>query len=304
MLGGARSPPGKLLARRSLVLRECIAETAPERSSPQSYSITYKSPCPAPMQQILRLPAYRHVPTARVRLAAIALSLAICLGIGVMLVWMGMIGGTDGARRDRITAVSFSPDPARKTGGAAEAQAPAAPSRIVPQEAVPPPQVPVPVPSPPVMPPLDLSRKTADPVSSFDLGKLARRSGAAGGGAQGSGAVYGPGEGPGGQTLYNAEWYREPSDAEISGYMPASNVRPEWAMIACRTVERYHVENCQELGESPRGSGLARAMRRAAWQFLVRPPRIDGKPVIGAWVRIRFDFKSRAAPEEPATAQD
>jgi protein TonB len=106
---------------------------------------------------------------------------------------------------------------------------------------------------------------------------------------QDSAAAYGPGEGPGGAHLYYAEWYREPTSAELSYYLPPGRV-VGWGMIACRTVERYHVDDCRTLGDSPPGSGLARAIREAAWQFLVRPPRIDGKPMIGAWVRIRIEF--------------
>ncbi|QQV78685.1 hypothetical protein H5J25_08855 [Sphingomonas aliaeris] len=102
-----------------------------------------------------------------------------------------------------------------------------------------------------------------------------------------SGSAYGPGSGPGGQRLYNAEWYREPTDAELGGYLPP-RAQPGWGLIACKTIENYHVENCRALGESPLGSGLARAFRQAAWQFRVRPPRIGGKEQVGAWVSIRI----------------
>jgi protein TonB len=105
-----------------------------------------------------------------------------------------------------------------------------------------------------------------------------------------SGSAYGPGEGPGGQRLYNAEWYREPSHAELNGYLPNGAPPGGWALIACKTIPNYQVENCRSLGESPVGSGLARAMRQAAYQFRIKPPRIGGKPMVGEWVRIRIDF--------------
>lgn len=104
------------------------------------------------------------------------------------------------------------------------------------------------------------------------------------------GAVYGPGEGPGGAILYNADWFREPTDAQLGGYLPASAPRQGWGMIACQTLEHYKVDNCQILGESPRGSGFGRAVLDAAWQFQVIPPRINGKPQLGTWVRIRIDY--------------
>lgn len=144
-------------------------------------------------------------------------------------------------------------------------------------------------PSQPVPPFLILSRQqlAASDIAALPSHKVQPDSGGAG---ENSGAVSGPGEGPGGARLYNAEWYRRPTDAELAGYLPAGAPRKGWGLVACKTVENYHVENCQSLGESPLGSGLARAIREAAWQFLVLPPRIDGRPMIGAWVRIRIDY--------------
>jgi hypothetical protein len=129
-------------------------------------------------------------------------------------------------------------------------------------------------------------------LAAADIGKMKGR--ASGSDSDGKGAdsrtAYGPGEGPGGVRLYDADWYRRPTDAELTTYMPKNGGIEGWGLIACQTVERYHVENCQILGESPRGSGFGRAVQNAAWQFLVKPPRIDSKPQVGAWVRIRIDY--------------
>lgn len=129
-------------------------------------------------------------------------------------------------------------------------------------------------------------------MAAADVGGM-KHSGADSGAS--SGAVYGPGEGPGGAILYKADWFREPTDAQLGGYLPAGAPAEGWGMIACQTMEHYKVDNCQILGESPRGSGLGRAVLNAAWQFQVLPPRINGKQQLGTWVRIRIDYGARKA---------
>jgi protein TonB len=96
--------------------------------------------------------------------------------------------------------------------------------------------------------------------------------------------------GPHGERLYDAEWYRKPTQAELAYYLPRGGTPAGWAMIACQTVDDYRVDNCVELEESPAGSGLAAAINKAAWQFRVWPPRLGGRTLVGAWVRIRIEF--------------
>ncbi len=118
------------------------------------------------------------------------------------------------------------------------------------------------------------------------------------------GRVYGPpdtgrpassrdtervGTAPNGEPLYAAAWYREPRDDELRGYLSTAS-GPGWGLIACRTAPDYRVEDCVALDEYPNGSQINRAVLAAAWAFQVRPPRLGGRPLVGAWVRIRIDY--------------
>ena len=140
--------------------------------------------------------------------------------------------------------------------------------------------------------PLDLIPLSKEELDASDIAKLGSNAPGADL-AQGSapGDSERVGTGPNGEPLYAAEWYREPTHQELSTYLPRT--MPEgggWGMIACKTVARFHVEDCVELGQGPPGSHLAGAVRQAAWQFLVRPPRVGGKTLVGTWVRIRIDY--------------
>lgn len=222
---------------------------------------------------------------------------ALVLNLLLLLALFTLAPHTTPPPEEDRNPVTFEMAPAQKADRAKAKAAKRADKREARSAAQPVVQ-PRPVPRQAEQPPLPFPFVTLDSkqMAAADIGKMAKSDAGAGGGASGnSGAVSGPGEGPGGVQLFNAEWYRRPTDAELSPFLPGKGPPRGWGMVACKTIDHYHVENCQILGESPLGSGLARAVRLAAWQFLVLPPRINGKPQVGSWVRIRIDYTQRVA---------
>lgn len=187
-------------------------------------------------------------------------------------------------------------EPARPAKSAAVAavqpQSTARPDQPAPQ-----PVQPVPASSPPAIIPV-----ARDQMAAFDISRLPRQAAPAGP----SKGLMGPvdtgvpgdskrvGSAPNGQPMYAAAWYREPYPGELDGYLSTAH-GPGYALIACRTIANWKVDDCVALDEYPAGNELARAVLAAAWQFQVRPPRIGGVYKVGEWVRIRIDYSVRPA---------
>jgi hypothetical protein len=232
----------------------------------------------------------------------------------LILAFLSLTLQTAGPKAERRGLSAFSLEGAEEAAPADAAKNDAASpvTKSAPRNILPPIPKPVlpsanPLKTPPPSP--DFIKVSKSEYDAMDLSKIPSNGGAGAAGATGSGSgqgqgagskgPIGPGAGPGGAQLYPVAWYREPYDSELAPYLAAAKSVPAGASaeIACRMIENYHVENCQILNENPRGTGLAKALRLAAWQFLVRPPRIDNKPQLGVWVRIRFDFRGSKVSE-------
>jgi len=162
--------------------------------------------------------------------------------------------------------------------------------RVSPQRSAPQPEVIVQVPN---QPPAKWS--FGDPaLLGFDLKKTERADAPA---QQVAGANLPDtavvGVAPDGSKLYAAEWQREPTDRELGFYLSKARYSGpgSYGLIACRTAPRFKVEDCKAIGETP-GSGLGYAVVEAAWQFRVKPPRVDGEYQVGTWVQIRIDLRA------------
>ena len=184
----------------------------------------------------------------------------------------------------------------------ADTEADATKSERKQEEAVtrPKPRPALPIPKPKIeLPkrPLQMIEVTPEEFHSSDIARLGTAANGPSGPQMAEGHSPGDSEkvgtAPNGEPLYAAEWYREPTNAELNAYLPKTMPeRGGWGVIACKTAARFRVEDCVELGQAPAGSHLAGAVRQAAWQFLVRPPRVGGKSLVGTWVRIRITYNA------------
>jgi protein TonB len=234
---------------------------------------------------------YQARPSWRSRLASSVIALAIVALIILVLLRLGGISFEPPGDGRALSTFDVAPPGPKAAPAQRQAErAKTTPRRAQPPRAAPPPPA---LPPPPIELPgvLKLSRED---FASSNIGRFPKAAAEPGeatelaGADAGGGSAGGGGGGPNGERLYNAEWVREPTRAEMVTYMPR-RAQTGWGMVACRTIERNRVEDCREIGESP-GSGIARGLRQASWQFLVRPPRVNGRPLIGAWVRIKFDL--------------
>ena len=223
----------------------------------------------------LTLP-YERSPLRR-RVSGLALAGAVNIGLLLILMTLGRFA-PDVKKVSQALVVDFLPE-------SHEVQA--QPERQVAPRTIPKPPVVIPTKPTIAVPPRSTSRSPFIEMSSADmaaadLANLPKR----GEGSDGDSEVVG--KGPHGEVLYAAEWARRPTDAEANGYLPV-NAPDGFGIVACKTIPGDRVEDCVELDQTP-GSHLASAVRQAAWQFRVRPPRRNGVPLVGSWVSIRIDY--------------
>jgi periplasmic protein TonB len=228
-----------------------------------------------------RLRTAQDAPPLRQRATGFGLALAVNLLLLLVLRVLGVMPATAPPASSTLVV-----DLVPQAAPAAPSPAPMAQRDKVRPVPVPPRIPPLPPPKLPALRPLDMIELSREEYVAADIGKLPKA-----GGGESAGDSEEVGRGPNGEILYAAEWAREPTDAELAGYLPVN--APEGSgLVACKTVPGNRVDDCIELGDLPRGTHLARAVRLAAWQFRVRPPRKNGRPMIGEWVRIRIDYYS------------
>jgi protein TonB len=233
------------------------------------------------------LPAYRlpspfdRAPFRR-RATSFALAAAINLALLLLLIGLGVV---EAPKKPGSNTLTVDLVPASRSSSAQQQEKAAVKPQTRSTSRKPPPIVipskpTIAEPSPSKTPWIEMSKEE---LAASDISKLPK----AGDGGAGDSEVVG--HGPNGETFYRADWARRPTNAEIDGYLP-KNAPDGAGVIACKTIPDNRVDDCMEIGSDPPGSHLASAVRQAAWQFRVRPPRKNGIPQVGAWVRIAICY--------------
>jgi protein TonB len=228
-------------------------------------------------------PSLRDATPLRRRASGFALALAVNLLLLFVLLGIGKFApGTKKPVSAIVVELERDTQSAAPAASRARTEArrtPASQSRPLPK----PPPIALPakptIPQPHSSPWVEMSH---DELAAADITRLPK----SGDGESGDSEQVG--RAPNGDVLYAAEWARHPTNAKLGGYLPR-DAPDGFGLVACKTIPGDRVEDCEELDQTP-GSGLARAVRQAAWQFRVRPPRKNGRPLIGSWVRIEIDY--------------
>jgi protein TonB len=224
---------------------------------------------------VYRLSSPYERPPLRRRASGLALALAVNLGLLLVLLTLGRFA-PEARKISHAVVVDLLPE-----SHSVQHRSKATATKQVQHPRTQPIVKPPPVKQPRSKPLPILAMSKAD-MAAGDIRNLPKAEAADGGDSE----VVG--RGPHGETLYAAEWARRPTDTELGGYLPR-NAQDGFGLIACKTVPGDRVEDCVELDQTP-GSHLASAVRQAAWQFRVRPPRKNGVPLVGSWVSIRIDY--------------
>jgi periplasmic protein TonB len=303
------TPEAARLARRPHKRHPNTPQTCHHPTIPLSHYPVASGPDPAdaatkdPLFQSRIAPATPFAEQARPgagrRMLGLFLALAIEALMLFLLFTMGP-GRPPGVEEDRTTMVTFiAPEAAEKAPEPSPepepnaAEQPATQPRDAEQPRPPLPAEPAETPQP-IMP----MRYELPPAAAIP--PRASRP------APPAGPAYGPadtrsaasrdtervGTAPNGEPLYAASWYTEPRQDAMRAYLSTAH-GPGWGLIACRTAPDYRVEDCVALEEWPQGSQINRAVLAMAWEFRVRPPRLGGRSLVGAWVRIRIDWDIR-----------
>ena len=261
-------------------------------------------------------PTASELPPSRLRLPdgisrrAVGISVALTIEALILLILLFGLGISTGPASPEVTEVTTFDAPEASEEAEAEEdsadqteqeEAPTAEVEPQPQPEAPSAALALPptalpreseVPSPPPAPPPP-QPQAAPSAPATPRARAVIRSGGNIGPAD-TGSRNGPdsqivGTAPDGSPLYAARWFTEPTSQQLAGFMDGAH-GPGWGLIACKTAPNWRVEDCVVVGESPVGSNIAGSFKLAAWQFLVRPPRVGGEYLIGSWVRIRLDY--------------
>jgi len=238
-----------------------------------------------------RLSAPYERPPLQRRASGLALALAVNLGLVLVLLGIGKFA-PEVKKASQALVVDLIPE---SRSNQAPTQTKVAQKSVEHPQATRLPKPRIRIPSKPTIaapqqpkssPWIEMSK---DEMAAADISNLPKS-----GSGSGAGDSEVVGKGPHGETLYAAEWARHPTNAELGGYLP-KNAPDGFGLIACKTIPGDRVDDCIELDQEPHGSHLASAVRQAAWQFRVRPPRRNGVPLVGEWVQIRIDYYGRGS---------